>query len=64
VNDPALDAALHGLPPGEIPEPVPRTIDEVAGPGVDLSDSDILKRATASKSGETIQALLDGDSSL
>jgi len=64
VNDPALEAALHGLPPGEIPEPVPRTIDEVAGPGVDLSDSDILKRATASKSGETIQALLDGDSSL
>jgi hypothetical protein len=64
VDDPALEAALHGLPPGEIPDPVPRTIDEIAGPGVDLSDSDILKRATASKSGETIQALLDGDSSL
>jgi hypothetical protein len=64
VDDPALEAALHGLPPGEIPEPVPRTIDEVAGPGVDLSDSDILKRATASKSGETIQALLDGETSL
>jgi hypothetical protein len=64
VDDPALEAALHGLPPGEIPDPVPRTIDEIAGPGVDLSDSDILNRATASKSGETIQALLDGEKSL
>jgi len=64
VDDPALEAALHGLPPGDIPDPVPRTIDEVAGPGVDLSDSELLKRATTSKSGETIQALLDGENSL
>jgi putative DNA primase/helicase len=64
VDDPALEAALHGLPPGDIPDPVPRTLDEVAGPGVDLSDSELLRRATASKSGETIQALLDGENSL
>ena len=64
VDDPALEAALHGLTPDEIPEPVPRTIGEVAGAGVDLPDAEVLRRATASKSGETIQALLDGDSSL
>ena len=64
VDDPALEAALHGLTPDEIPDPVPQTIGEVAGPGVDLPDAELLRRATASKSGETIQALLDGDSSL
>jgi primase-polymerase (primpol)-like protein len=64
VDDPALEAALHGLSPDEIPDPVPRTIDEVRGPGVDLPDSELLKRAMGSKSGDTIQRLLDGDSSL
>jgi len=64
VDEPALEAALHGLSPGEIPDPVPRTIDEVAGPGVELSDSELLRRAMGSKSGDTIQKLLDGDSSL
>jgi putative DNA primase/helicase len=64
VDDPALEAALHGLSPDEIPDPVPRTLEEVAGPGVDLPDSELLRRATASKSGDTIKGLLDGDSSL
>jgi hypothetical protein len=64
VDDPALEAALHGLSLDEIPDPVPRTIDEVAGPGVDLPDSELLRRAMGSKSGDTIQRLLDGDSSL
>jgi hypothetical protein len=64
VDDPALEAALHGLPPNELPEPIPRTIEDVAGPGVNLPDTELLRRATASKSGQTIRALLDGDSSL
>jgi hypothetical protein len=64
VDDPALEAALHGLSPDEIPDPVPRTLEEVAGPGVDLPDSELLRRAMGSKSGDTIQGLLDGDSSL
>jgi len=64
VDEPALEAALHGLSPEEIPDPIPRTIEEVAGPGVDLTDEEVLERATNSKSGETIRALLDGDSSL
>jgi len=64
VDDPALEAALHGLSPDDIPDPVPRIIDEIAGPGVDLPDAELLRRATASKSGDTIQALLDGDHSL
>jgi len=64
VDDPAVEAALHGLSPEEIPDPVPQTIDEVAGPGVDLPDAELIRRATSSKSGKTIQALLDGDSSL
>ena len=64
VDDPALEAALHGLPLEELPDPVPRTVDEVAGPGVALPDMELLRRATASQSGETIQALLDGDHSL
>jgi len=64
VDDPALEAALHGLPPNEIPDPVPQTIADVAGPGVELSDDDLLERALDSKSGATIQALLDGDPTL
>lgn len=64
VDDPALEAALHGLSPDEIPDPVPRTLEEVAGPGVDIPDSELLRRAMGSKSGDTIQGLLDGDTSL
>jgi primase-polymerase (primpol)-like protein len=64
VDDPALEAALHGLPPDEIPDPVPQTIADIAGPGVELSDDDLLERAIDSKSGATIQALLDGDAAL
>ena len=64
VDEPGLEAALHGLSPTDIPDPVPRTIDEVAGPGVELPDAELRKRAMGSKSGDTIQKLLDGDSSL
>jgi hypothetical protein len=64
VDDPALEAALHGLSPDELPDPIPRTVADVAGPGVDLTDDELVERATASKSGDTIRALLAGDDSL
>jgi len=40
VDDPALEATLHGLPPEELPDSVPQTIDEIAGPGVSLPDTE------------------------
>ena len=64
VDDPALEAALHGLSPGDVPNVIPRTIDDIAGPGIDLSDADLLERAVDSKSGDTIQKLLNGDTEL
>jgi len=60
IEDPGLEAALHSLSPKALPSSLPTTLEDVAGPGVDLDDDDLLERAVASKSGETIEALLDG----
>jgi len=60
IEDSGLEAALHSLSPKALPSSLPTTLEDVAGPGVDLDDDDLLERAVASKSGETIEALLDG----
>jgi len=64
IEDPGLEAALHGLSPSALPSPLPTSMDDVAGPGVDLDDETILERAMDSKSGAVIEALYDGRSEL
>jgi len=62
IEDPGLEAALHGLSPSALPSPLPTSMDDIAGPGVDLDDETVLERAMDSKSGEVIEALYAGRS--
>jgi primase-polymerase (primpol)-like protein len=64
IEDPGLEAALHGLSPSALPSPLPTSMDDIAGPGVDLDDETVLERAMDSKSGDVIDALYDGRSEL
>jgi hypothetical protein len=64
IEDPGLEAALHGLSPSALPSPLPTSMDDIAGPGVDLDDETVLERAMDSKSGAVIEALYDGRSEL
>jgi primase-polymerase (primpol)-like protein len=64
IEDPGLEAALHGLSPSALPSPLPISMDDIAGPGVDLDDETVLERAMDSKSGAVIEALYDGRSEL
>jgi len=60
IEDPGLEAALHGLSPPALPDPLPTSMDDIAGPGVPLDDEELLERAMDSKSGAVIEALYDG----
>jgi primase-polymerase (primpol)-like protein len=60
IEDPGLEAALHGLSPSALPDPLPTSMDDIAGPGVALDDEELLERAMDSKSGVVIEALYDG----
>jgi hypothetical protein len=64
IEDPGLEAALHGLSPSALPSPLPISMDDIAGPSVDLDDETVLERAMDSKSGAVIEALYDGRSEL
>ncbi|RLM91140.1 hypothetical protein [Haloarcula sp. Atlit-7R] len=64
IEDPALEVALHSSSVDALPDDPPTTLDEIAGPGVDLDDDALLEQAMASKSGDTIAALYDGDKEL
>jgi primase-polymerase (primpol)-like protein len=64
IDDSGLEAALHGLSPSALPSPLPTSIDEIAGPGVDLDDETLLDRAMDSKSGDIIEALYEGRNEL
>ena len=64
IEDPGLEAALHGLSPSALPSPLPTSMVDIAGPGVDLDDETVLERAMDSKSGAVIEALYDGHSEL
>jgi putative DNA primase/helicase len=57
IEDPGLEAALHGLSPSALPSPLPTSMDDIAGSGVDLDDETVLEGAMDSNSGETIEAL-------
>jgi len=60
IEDPGLEAALHGLSPSALPSPLPTSIEDIAGPGVDLDDETVLERAMDSKRGRIIEALYTG----
>lgn len=60
IEDPGLEAALHGLSPSALPSALPTSMEEIAGPGVDLDDQTLLRRAMDSKSGDIIEALYEG----
>lgn len=60
IEDPGLEAALHGLSPSALPSTLPTSMEEIAGPGVDLDDQTLLDRAMDSKSGDIIEALYEG----
>jgi hypothetical protein len=64
IEDPGLEAALHGLSSSSLPSPLPTSMEDIAGPGVDLDDETVLERAMDSKSGDVIEALYDGRSEL
>ena len=64
IEDPALEVALHSCSIDVLPDDPPTTLDEIAGPGVDLDDDALLEQAMASKSGDTIASLYDGDREL
>ena len=64
IEDPALEVALHSCSVDVLPDDPPTSLDEIAGPGVDLDDGALLEQAMASKSGDTIAALYDGDKEL
>ena len=64
IEDPGLEAALHGLSPSALPSSLPTSMADIAGPGVDLDDEKVLERAMDSKSSEVIEALYDGRSEL
>jgi primase-polymerase (primpol)-like protein len=60
IDDSALEAALHGLSPTALPSPLPTSLEDISGPGVDLDDEVLLQRAMDSKSGDIIEALYEG----
>jgi len=64
IEDPALEVALHSCSVDGLPDDLPTTLDELAGPGVDLDDDTLLEQAFASKSGDTIAALYEGRTEL
>jgi len=64
IEDPALEVALHSCSVDGLPDDLPTTLDEIAGPGVDLDDDTLLEQAFASKSGDTIAALYEGRTEL
>lgn len=64
IENSALEVALNGMEPYEIPAPPPRTRDDIRGPGHDLADETVLQKAFDSKSGDRIERLYTGDSAL
>ena len=64
IRDPAIREALERVATKYLPSECPHTFSNLAGPGVDLSDQEILKRMFSSKGGDRKQRLYEGDSSM
>jgi putative DNA primase/helicase len=64
IRDPAIKEALQRVKTKYLPTECPSTFDDLAGPGVDLSDQEILKRMFESHGGDRKQRLYEGDASM
>jgi len=64
IRDPAIREALERVQTKYLPPVCPSTFDDLAGPGVELSDSELLTRMYDSRGGERKHRLYEGDSSM
>ena len=64
IRDPAIKEALERVATKYLPSECPSTFADLAGPGVDLSDQEILKRMFDSHGGDRKQRLYEGDASM
>jgi hypothetical protein len=64
IRDPAIKEALERVATKYVPSECPNTFDDLAGPGVDLSDQEILTRMFDSHGGDRKQRLYEGDASM
>ncbi|QLC35648.1 hypothetical protein EFA46_015420 (plasmid) [Halarchaeum sp. CBA1220] len=64
IRDPAVKDALERVQTKHLPPVCPSTFDDLAGPGVELSDSKLLIRMYDSRGGERKRRLYEGDSSM
>ena len=64
VRDPAIKEALERVAKKYLPSECPTTFSDLAGPGVDLSDQEILRRMFDANGGDRRQRLYEGDASM
>ena len=64
IHDPAIKEALERVATKYLPSKCPSTFADLAGPGVDLSDQEILTRMFDSQGGDRRQRLYEGDASM
>jgi len=64
ISDPAIREALERVKTKYLPSVCPSTFDDLAGPGIDISDSEILDRMFDSRGGERKRRIYEGDSSM
>ena len=64
IRDPAIREALERVRTKYLPPVCPSTFADLAGPGIELSDGEILKRMYDSQGGDRKRRLYEGDSSM
>jgi hypothetical protein len=64
IRAPAIKEALERVATKYLPHECPSTFEDLAGPGVELSDQEILVRMFDSRGGERKQRLYEGDASM
>jgi len=64
IHNPAIKEALERVATKYLPSKCPSTFADLAGPGVDLSDQEILTRMFDSQGGDRKQRLYEGDASM
>lgn len=64
IRDPAIREALERVQTKYLPPVCPSTFADLAGPGIELSDGEILKRMYDSQGGDRKRRLYEGDSSM
>ena len=64
IEDAAVREALERVATKYLPRELPRTFDDLAGPGVELSDEEVLTRMFDSNGGERKRRLYEGDTAM